>query len=83
MVLGELQIPGIPVIPGIGFGEVIIFLILLIIGIVIIMLLATVIHFIVPIIAAVVIWFFTGSLLYAGVAFLVVAIIQLIARKGG
>jgi len=57
MVLAELLIPGI------GFGELVIFLILLVIGIVIIMLLATVIHFIVPIIAAVVVWFFTGSLL--------------------
>ena len=78
MVLGELQIP---LIPGIGFGELVIFLILLIIGIVIIMLLATALHFIVPIIAAVLVWFFTGSLLYAGAAFLVVAIIQLIARR--
>jgi hypothetical protein len=45
------------------------------------MVLAAVIHFILPIIAAVVVWFLTGSLLYAGLAFLVVAIIQLIIRR--
>ncbi len=67
--------------PSISFGELIIFAILVIIGIVIIMLLRAVIHFILPIIAAVVVWFFTGSLLYAGLAFLAVAIIQLIVRR--
>ncbi len=46
-----------------------------------VMVLATLIHFIIPIIAAVVVWFLTGSLLYAGIAFVVVAIIQLIARR--
>jgi membrane protein YdbS with pleckstrin-like domain len=48
---------------------------------VIIMALAAVIHFILPIIAAVVVWFFTGSLLYAGIAFLAVAILQLFLRR--
>ncbi len=67
--------------PSISFSELIIFAILVIIGIVIIMLLRAVIHFILPIIAAVVVWFFTGSLLYAGLAFLAVAIIQLIVRR--
>ncbi len=75
----ELLIPGFP---GVTFGELIIFIILLIIGIVIIMVLAAVIHFIIPIIAAVAVWFLTHSLLYAGVAFVVVAIIQLIVRRG-
>jgi len=68
-------------IPGIGFGELVIFLILLIIGIIAILILSAVIHFILPIIAAIVIWFLTGSLLYAGVAFVVVAILQLIVRR--
>jgi hypothetical protein len=67
--------------PAISTGELIIFAILVIIGIIIIMVLAAVIHFILPIIAAVVVWFLTGSLLYAGLAFLVVAIIQLIIRR--
>jgi hypothetical protein len=68
-------------IPGIGFGELVIFLVLVFIGIVILMILAAVIHFILPIIAAVIVWFLTHSLLYAGVAFLAVAIIQLLARR--
>jgi len=68
-------------IPAIGFGELVIFLILLFIGIIIIMILAALIHFILPIIAAVVVWFLTGSLIYAGAAFLLVAIIQLLVRR--
>jgi len=71
----------IMLIPGPGAGELTIFLVLLVIGIIIIMVLATVIHFIIPIIAAVIVWFVTGSLLYAGIAFVVVAIVQLIARR--
>lgn len=69
------------VIPGVGFGELVIFLILAIIGIILILLLSAVIHFIVPIIAAVVVWFLTRSLLYAGIAFVVVALIQWIVRR--
>lgn len=72
----ELLIPGLP-----GFGELAIFLVLVVIGIIVIMVLAAVIHFILPIIAAVVVWFFTHSLLYAGIAFVVIAIIQLLLRR--
>jgi hypothetical protein len=68
-------------IPSIGFGELVIFLILVFVGIIILMILAAVIHFILPIIGAVVVWLFTHSLLYAGVAFLAVAIIQLLIRR--
>ena len=68
-------------IPSIGMGELIIFLILVFVGIVILMILSAVIHFILPIIAAVVVWFLTGSLVYAGVAFLAITIIQLLARR--
>jgi hypothetical protein len=68
-------------IPGVGFSELVIFLVLLIIGIIVILVLSAVIHFILPIIAAVVVWFLIGSLLYAGVAFLGVAILQLIIRR--
>ena len=67
--------------PAIGSGELVIFLVLLIIGIIIILLLKAVIHFILPIVAAVVIWFVTGSLLYAGIAFVGVAILQMILRR--
>jgi hypothetical protein len=65
----------------ISFGELIIFVILVVIGIVIILVLSAVIHFILPIIAAVVIYLFTGNLLFAGIAFLAVAILQLLARR--
>ena len=68
-------------IPSFSSPELIIFAILVIIGIVIIMVLAAVIHFILPIIAAVVVWFLTGSLIYAGIAFLAVAILQLLVRR--
>ncbi len=68
-------------IPGLGSGELVIFIVLLIIGIIAILILSAVIHFILPIIAAVVVWFFTGNLLYAGIAFVVVAILQLILRR--
>jgi len=68
-------------IPSFSSPELVIFAILVIIGIVIIMVLAAVIHFILPIIAAVVVWFLTGSLIYAGVAFLAVAILQLLVRR--
>lgn len=68
-------------IPSFSFPELIIFGILVIVGIVIIMVLAAVIHFILPIIAAVIVWLLTGSLIYAGAAFLAVAILQLLVRR--
>jgi hypothetical protein len=58
-----------------------ILLVLLIVGIVFILLLKALIHFVLPIVAAVVVWFLTGNLLYAGVAFLAVAILQLVLRR--
>jgi len=67
-------------IPSFSSADLIIFGVLLIVGIIIIMVLAAVIHFILPIIAAVIIWLFTGSLIYAGIAFLAVAILQLLVR---
>jgi hypothetical protein len=67
---------------GIGFGELIVVIILVIIGVVAILILSALIHFIIPIIAAVIAWFFTRSLLDAGIAFLVVALLQLILRRG-
>jgi len=68
-------------IPSFTSGELIIFAILVIVGIVIILILSAVIHFILPIIAAVVVWFLTGSLIYAGLAFLAVAILQLLVTR--
>jgi hypothetical protein len=61
--------------------EVIILLFLLIIGIVIIVIIVKVILFVLPgAIVALVVWLFTGSLFWAGVAFLIVAFIS-IARR--
>ncbi|HXY82580.1 MAG TPA: hypothetical protein VEH56_02590 [Candidatus Saccharimonadales bacterium] len=68
-------------IPSFSSGELIIFAILVIVGIVIILILSAIIHFILPIISAVVVWFLTGSLIYAGVAFLAIAILQLLVRS--
>ncbi len=65
----------------ISFGELVIFLILLIVGIIIILLLKALIHFILPIVGAVVIYLLTHSLLYAGVAFVVIAILQMIVGR--
>lgn len=67
--------------PAIGSGELVIFLVLLVVGVIIILLLKAVIHFILPIVAAVIVWFVTGSLLYAGIAFVAVAILQMILRR--
>ena len=68
-------------IPSFSSGELIIFAILVMVGIVIILILSAIIHFILPIIAAVVVWFLTGSLIYAGIAFLAIAILQLLVRR--
>jgi len=68
-------------IPTFGSAELVIFAVLVVVGIVIIMVPAAVIHFILPIIAAVIVWLLTGSLIYAGAAFLGVAILQLIMRR--
>jgi hypothetical protein len=78
---GRIELAIELLIPSFSSGELIIFAVLVIIGIVLIMVLAAVIHFILPIIAAVVVWFLTGSLVYAGLAFLAVAILQLLVRR--
>lgn len=76
-----LPFPIESIIPGIGTGELIIVVVLVIIGLIAILLLSAVIHFIIPIIAAVVVYLIWHSLLYAGIAFLVVAVLQLILRR--
>ncbi len=54
--------------------------VLLIIGILVIVLLLSVALVLLPaIIIAVIVWFLTGSFFYAGIAFLVVALISLVA----
>ncbi len=65
----------------ISFGELIIFLVLLFVGIIIILLLKALINFLLPIVAALVVWYLTRSLLYAGIAFVVIAILQLVIKR--
>lgn len=56
-------------------------ILLLVIGLVIIILLAKVLLFVLPAaIVAVVVWFLTGSVFWAGIAFLVVALLSLLRR---
>ncbi|MHB1907636.1 MAG: hypothetical protein ACYCQJ_02050 [Nitrososphaerales archaeon] len=55
-------------------------LILVIIGILVIVLVVGALLVLLPaIIVAVIVWFFTGSFFYAGIAFLIVAIVSLVA----
>jgi len=62
------------------YGILLLFLLLLI-GIIIIVLIAKVLLFILPAgIIALVVWFLTGSLFWAGIAFLLVAFISLLRR---
>lgn len=64
------------------FDLVLLFL-LLVVGLVVIVLLAKFLIFILPAgIIALVVWFLTGSVFWAGVAFLLVALISLIRRGG-
>ncbi|MGC9346254.1 MAG: hypothetical protein ACP5ER_05645 [Candidatus Bathyarchaeales archaeon] len=57
-------------------------LILIVIGIIIILLIAKVVFFFLPaIIIAVIVWLFTGSGFWAGVAFLIIALLSILKRK--
>ena len=68
--------------PSLGtLGDLALLLLLVIIGIVIIILIAKILLFILPAaIIALVVWFLTGNLLWAGIAFLVVAFLSLLKR---
>ncbi len=58
-------------------------IILLIIGVIIIVLVVSAAIVLLPVIVvAVLVWFLTGSFFYAGIAFLVVALISLVAMSG-
>ncbi len=76
--------PPIPL-PSLGIGlafELVLLLILLIIGVVIIIIIAKVLLFFLPAaIIALVVWFLSGSVFWAGVAFLVISIISVARRK--
>jgi hypothetical protein len=72
-----INIPALPV----GFFDIVLLIIFLVIGILIIILIAEVLIFILPAaIVAFVVWFLTGSLFLAGIAFLIVALISLVKR---
>lgn len=63
-----------------GLADIFGSMILLIIGILIIVLVVGVLLVLLPaILVAILVWFLTGSFFYAGIAFLVVAIISLVA----
>ena len=65
----------------IDLSQLAILFLLVVIGIVIIVVVAKIILFVLPAgIVALVVWFLTGSLLWAGVAFLVVAFISILRR---
>ena len=62
--------------------EIFALLVLLVIGLLILVLIIKVIFLFLPAaIIAVVVWFLTGSLFWAGIAFLIVALISIIGRK--
>jgi hypothetical protein len=71
-----INLPGLP-----ALYELLFLFLLVVIGLVIIILIAKVLLFILPgAIIALVVWFLTGSLLWAGIAFIVVSIISLARR---
>jgi hypothetical protein len=71
-----ISVPGLPVL-----YELLFLFILVVVGLVIIVLIAKVLLFILPgAIIGFVVWFLTGSLLWAGVAFIVVSLISLVRR---
>ena len=63
------------------FPELMVFLALVIVGLIAIILVKAVIQLVVPIVAAAVVWLMTSNLTYAGIAFLAVAILQLVLKR--
>ena len=71
-----INLPGLP-----ALYELLFLFLLVIVGLVVIILIAKVLLFILPgAIIALVVWFITGSLLWAGIAFIVVSVISLVRR---
>jgi len=66
---------------GVPSSDLIIFIGLVFVGIVLLMLIRAIIHFVIPLIGAVVVWLYTGSLTYAGMAFVVIALLELVFKK--
>ena len=71
-----INVPGLP-----ALYELLFLFLLVVVGLVIIILIAKVLLFIIPgAIIGLVVWFLTGSLLWAGIAFIVVSLISLVRR---
>jgi len=66
---------------GISSSDLIIFIGLVFVGIVLLMLIRAIIHFVIPLIGAIVVWLYTGILTYAGMAFVVMALLELVFKK--
>ena len=67
-----------PILP--GTGEIIILIVLLIVAVFVILLLRAIFMLLPAAIVAGVVWFLTGSLTWAGVAFLAIAILSILRR---
>lgn len=61
--------------------DLILFVGLVLLGVAILMLIKAVVHFLVPLVGAIVVWLYTGSLVSAGIAFVVIAFLELVLRK--
>jgi hypothetical protein len=69
-----INVPGLPML-----HELLFLFLLVVVGLVIIILIAKVLLFILPgAIIGFVVWFLTGSLLWAGIAFIVVSLLSLV-----
>lgn len=66
---------------GILGSDVIVFIVLVLVGIAILMLIRAIIHYVIPLIGAIIVWLYTGSLTYAGIAFVVIALLELMFKK--
>lgn len=66
---------------GVGIETLVVAGVLVLIGIVIIMIVGSLLFFLPAAVVAGVVWFLTGSELYAGLAFLAVAVLSLTRRK--
>ena len=66
---------------GIGIETLVVVGVLVLIGVVIIMVVGALFFFLPAAIVAGVVWYFTGNELYAGLAFLAIAVLSLTRRK--
>jgi hypothetical protein len=65
----------------IPFIDVVVFLAFLVVGLVILMVLGAIIFLLPAVILTIVVWFLTGSTFWAGMVFLVIAVISLLKKR--